>query len=538
MSDALQPLAPNEPQQFGYTARHIGIYARISRDPSGKAIGVLDQAKQCREKIAREFPGAAIITPACTCARCVRDGVPPDVYCDNDLGAGKEHIRRPHYDRLVDDIKNGIIDALVTVDTDRLYRNLWDLKDYIDACESRGVPTYTVKAGIIDLSTPSGRAFACMGAIMARYEWEQMVGRQRQAKRRDREAGKRTSTAPHFGYRRGEGATLIVAEDEADAIRQAYQDAIAGISLIEISRQWNEAGFRGRGGVLMRSNTVRSVLLRASNAGLVEYPALRPGKGQIVGKGQWPAIIDEDTYYRVRAILTDPKRKTSPGVKPANLLTGVLICGGCGGGGFVTHVTRNGRGRQYRCRTGLDDGKTLAERRSTVHVAREMGPLDEFVEAALIRKLGEPATLDELDRPPDVEMEKLRGRLGALEGRLAEFKRLATAGDITPGEYLEFRRDLWPKIEAAQKAVFDAEAPPGLTSGELDALRAGTHPGELWEAMTLERKRTLLKTLLRIRLLPAGHGGRRVKSATCFNPDAVEILWWDQWDADTPSLRA
>jgi site-specific DNA recombinase len=39
-------------------------------------------------------------------------------------------------------------------------------------CERRGVLTHTVQAGLLDLSTPSGRLVARQLGAVARYEWE------------------------------------------------------------------------------------------------------------------------------------------------------------------------------------------------------------------------------------------------------------------------------------------------------------------------------------------------------------------------------
>ena len=65
-----------------------------------------------------------------------------------------------------------------------------------------------------------------------------------------------------------------------------------------------------------------------------------------VAKGDWPAILDEATWRRVTAVLTDPARLGHRG-RPPRLLTGLLRCGLCG------HSMRSGSsagaGRRYVC---------------------------------------------------------------------------------------------------------------------------------------------------------------------------------------------
>lgn len=308
-------MPPQQPQLL-----RIAIYTRISKDDKSYAIGVTEQARLCRGLIAERFPEAVITGPACLCRRCVAIGTPADVYCDNDLSASGEK-ERPHYLRLVADINAGLIDAVVTVDTDRLHRSVRELVQdagYMEACKDHDIPTYTVKSGHLDLSTPSGRAFATVGATFARYEWEQMVERQKSAKRRNREAGLRTSGIAGFGYRLdldkrgdrnrqipGTSTGLVKEPREAAAIADGYRRVRAGCSLSELARRWNEAGFTTPPPYSkpFTVSAVRRILLRPANAALIGRPW--PDSDQIIGKGVWEPIVDEDLWHAVTAIIRD-----------------------------------------------------------------------------------------------------------------------------------------------------------------------------------------------------------------------------------------
>ena len=110
------------------------------------------------------------------------------------------------------------------------------------------------------------------------------------------------------------------------------------------------AGILGANGKPWSTTTLRSTLLRCSNAGL------RKHQGQIVGQGTWEALIDRDTYDRVVAILSDPTRRTSPassGIK--YLLSGIARCGLCGGPMRVLVVGKDGRTPRARPRSVGDD---------------------------------------------------------------------------------------------------------------------------------------------------------------------------------------
>src|SRR5256886_1967866 len=138
--------------------QRVFIYVRISRDRIGAGIGVERQERECRELAERL--GFIVI----------------EVFIDNDKSAynGKP---RPDYIRMMAALQAGQADAVIAWHTDRLHRSPTELNAYIEVCEPRDVPTYTVKTGKIDLSTPGGRMQARIYADIARYEVEHMVER-------------------------------------------------------------------------------------------------------------------------------------------------------------------------------------------------------------------------------------------------------------------------------------------------------------------------------------------------------------------------
>src|SRR5579884_2476096 len=132
---------------------NAGLYCRISADKEGAGLGVERQREDC-EALARK-----------------RGWTVAGVYVDNDISAysGK---RRPGYRRLLRDIQQGRINAIVAWHTDRLHRSLRELEEFIDVCEAGQVKVETVRAGELDYKTPSGRAMARILGTWARYESE------------------------------------------------------------------------------------------------------------------------------------------------------------------------------------------------------------------------------------------------------------------------------------------------------------------------------------------------------------------------------
>jgi DNA invertase Pin-like site-specific DNA recombinase len=96
--------------------KRAAVYCRISSDPTGIRAGVDRQETDCRELAAK------------------RGWEVSRVYVDNDISAysGKP---RPAYKDLLDDVKNGVVDALMVWHLDRLHRAPRELEEFFDVCD-------------------------------------------------------------------------------------------------------------------------------------------------------------------------------------------------------------------------------------------------------------------------------------------------------------------------------------------------------------------------------------------------------------------
>jgi hypothetical protein len=235
---------------------------------------------------------------------------------------------------------------------------------------------------------------------------------------------------------------------------------------------------------------VREVLLRAANAGLSTY------KGEIVGTGDWPAIVDPDTYAAVKAILTDASRRRGVGKPPTTLLAGVLKCGKCGGrmnGGF-RGVAEDGSLRlNYRCRA--------------CYLSRARRPLDELVSEAVIQHV--EASAGTLTRPRKAApraVAKAISEAGQLRGQIDGYQ--ARAAEFDPADLAGILRGLRARLAKAEaKIVKDAGKPASyalVSSGDVQAA---------WIAAGTEGQRTVIGE--QVEKIVIGAPGR---------PDA-EVFW-------------
>lgn len=285
----------------------VTIYVRLSLDQHGDQLGVQRQEDECRA-----FAAA-------------RGWTVREVIADNDISATSGKVR-PGFERLLASKP----DAILCWHTDRLVRKTEDLLRVI----ALGVNVHAIHAGHLDLSTPAGRATAKTVTAWAEYEGEQKALRQKASNLQAAKNGTphKTGLRP-FGYA---DDYVTVVEAEAEAIRKGAEMVLQGETLAAVARYWTDLGLlapRSSSGTAKGEakgwgvGGVKKVLISP------RYIAQATYHGEVVGEGQWPAILDEATHYALVSALTNPKRFTGgarTGSAPQTLLAGLATCERCG----------------------------------------------------------------------------------------------------------------------------------------------------------------------------------------------------------------
>ena len=102
------------------------------------------------------------------------------------------------------------------------------------------------------------------------------------------------------------------------------------------------------------------------------YIGKRVFRGEIVGDGIWPALVDEEVYWACVRLLDDPSRTTTRAGRAVHLLSYIVHCGVCGGPISLGKVNRHGwTGDVYSC---------LKKRCAAVKAEY----LDEYVQRAVV----------------------------------------------------------------------------------------------------------------------------------------------------------
>src|SRR5580700_1179097 len=209
------------------------IYARISSDQDGTALGVTRQLEDCRRR-AQEL-GWAI----------------GEEYVDNNVSAYGDR-RRPEYTRLLTDITEGLRDAVILYAPDRLSRKPAEIEHFLEVLAAAKIRHLQfVTTGDIDITNGDGLMVLRVLSAVAANESTTKSRRVRRKMDQRAELG-----LPHGGYRRPfgyEDDKVTVRLNEANVIREVVERFVAGESLRSLARWADGQDIRTVGGGPWRS---------------------------------------------------------------------------------------------------------------------------------------------------------------------------------------------------------------------------------------------------------------------------------------------
>jgi site-specific DNA recombinase len=252
---------------------------------------------------------------------------------------------------------------------------------------------------------------------------------------------------------------IVIDPAEQAVVREMATRYVAGESLARIAAALNESGSRTRRGRPWHQPTVRFMILRPLNTGMVVWGAKENSQAELPPlrlPDKLPRLLDEGLVARVQERQQRRSKRERPGRSLGSrfLLGGLLRCGLCGGAVV-------GTGRSYYTCMAYHQHRGCSARRSYPAAA-----LEEAVIAEL-DALTSPERVAALIPPPEpardyaAERTAIEEQLRALEARmrkslaayqqdLIDAAQLKMAADVERAE----REELQPQLGE----VLDAEA--------------------------------------------------------------------------------
>ncbi|MGW3442086.1 recombinase family protein [Streptomyces sp. NPDC001076] len=481
--------------------RCVVCYARISFDGRVKdAHGIEDQHRDMTEN-ARKLGWLIVYR-----------------YTDNDKSASKESVVRDDFEQLLTDLAAGTtpegypIHGVMAVNDDRLYRRPSDWERYLKAFTSHEERVYHDSNGSQDLYAEGFEIKGLVGVAMSLSETRKKQRRSRNSHRSRAIRGQSVAAWRPFGWD-DDKATLR--SDEAEAIRKAVHDVIAGASVSEIVRRWNDAGFITSRGNPFQHQTVKQILTNPRLCGYREIKGelVRDGDDQPI-VGDWQSIITPKEWFAISGKFREHEGAGIPRGKVVHkyLLTGILRCGNIQEDGTTCNGKMVGMRAMerlkydyvYTCRKVLGGCNSNVKRGDKT---------DELIEKLVVAKLEQDAATYALGVS---DWDKADALERAIKSRNELERRWHDDEDTDIDDEMFFRN--LPVLERRIKELRAEHAKHEALKAKAEAAQEDI--AKSWETKTLAQKREAIKNVLAaVIATPTGKGRKQ------FDPNLLKPVW-------------
>lgn len=420
---------------------------------------------------------------------------------DNDISASDYTVKpRPAYERLLEDIKDGNVDAVLVYNLDRLTRRPVEFEQFHQTCQAAGVTNVRFVTGDMDLGTDDG---LFVGRLQAALAAKESAVKSRRVKRKlDQVAAE---GRPHGGSNRPfgfEDDKITHKPDEVALIRKLLDRFLAGESTRSLTTWMNEQGIPTVRGGPWRTTTLTALLRSPRLAGLREHR-----DGTIVGKAVWDPIISPQERDKLLALM-QAKKQSGRRAPRRYLLSGLLRCGKCDSRLYSSPRETT---RRYVCISGPDHGGCGC---LTVVAV----PLEELVADAVLLRLDTPELASALSgaKRSDSDNAALMEIVDNDREQLDELAALYANNVILIQEWMTARRVIEDRVIANERRIRAATKTTQLNAviGQGRSLRTQ------WAGLNLGRQRAIVDAIL-------DHGviGPGVSGARTLDPDRVRLFW-------------
>ena len=322
----------------------VAAYARVSSDSSDQLNSFMAQTKYYTNLITSHD-----------------NWMMTDIYADAGI-TGTSAEKRPEFQRMLSDCRNGRIDRILVKSISRFARNAKDCLEIIRALKAIGVSVHFEEQNI-DTGKMSGELLTAMFAAISQKESESISGNMRWSYKQRMESGKFITCKAPFGYRLN-GRMLEIYEPEAQIVHMIFDMYLSGYNCDEIADRMTELCIATRDGntrwwpgaityILRNERYVGdSLLQKRYTTDVIPYKKKRNygEKSKYYLSCSHPAIVDRETFQAANNLL-DARAKILR-TKSENVLGKTIVCGKCGA--LFKH-TRCNENEYWVCRNHFKD---------------------------------------------------------------------------------------------------------------------------------------------------------------------------------------
>ena len=428
------------------------------------------------------------------------------LYSDVASGATK---RRPDFQRLLRDVREGAVDVVVAWSSDRLTRSIFSTSALMEALDGTDARVECAREAV-DLNT------LALHAAVGQIELNRIRERTTMGKRGAAKAGRLPHGRGVYGYRVGSDGKPEADPDEGTVVQRIFEEYAGGRSTEEIATGLDADGILPRRGgrwnpAYLGMRLRDPVYVGQGYYGKQRYQRTETGvRVKKYDREQWieiphPPLVDEALFATVAQRRKSRRSRDYPKAPTRQfLLQGLLRCAACDKG-FVCRSHTKYSGRYYEC-FGTFRLKTGCRKNPQIINAKL---LEEVVWSTVVEWVTRPDLLEEAvrsqvtalrERGAYADLEEMRRSLEALTAEEDRVIALCSRGKITEAQLERQLRRFTERREHYQERITVLEAEAREADRQLarveDFRRGCEEIAARIDDLTFEERRQVVKAVV------------------------------------------
>ncbi len=416
--------------------KRIGIYLRVSTEEQAR---IQDGSLVSQRQRLIEYVDGQN-------RRDANWGVIVDFYCDD---RSAKDMNRPEFQRLLQDVKLGRINLILSTELSRLSRSLKDFCEVWDLFKKHDTGFVTLREQF-DTTTAAGEMMVFNLMNFAQYERKQTAERisANWAARAKRGLWNGGSIPLGFDRNPKSPGELLPNEMEAKTVTEIFKTFLEVGSVRETCREMSRRGvfskrYTNKHGIEKGGGhfTVPSLFRILTNSAYIGLREINKSKNEVeVVQASWLALVDEKLFEKVQKKLASNKNKYKPDEwkKYPYPLTERLVCGECGKklGGKSAHgknrkhhyyahprqLHSDGVSQHKRCRVETVRAERMEDilLKAIKNLLQTPGLIEKWLEVYATSNNSEIPALEGKTRTIEGEIEQKQQRVKSLVQRIAD----------------------------------------------------------------------------------------------------------------------
>lgn len=308
---------------------NAAIYARYSSDNQSEE-SIQAQLRACREYAERNH------------INIVHE------YIDRAQSARSD--KRTSFQQMIKDSEKSGFEVLIVHKLDRFSRDRYDHAIYRKKLRDNGVNIVSVLENLDD--SPESVVLESVLEGFSEYYSKNLARETRKGLKEVALKAQFTGGSPPLGYDLDADKNYIINEKEANAVREIFQSVIDGVGYTTLMESLNRQGLKTKFGRPFGKTSFHDILKNKKYIGTYIYYPVGTAKEKksepIIVEGIIPPIIDNKTFWEVQEIMQSRKQTGRNKAIEPFLLSGILVCGECGGA-MTGHRQHSGKYNYYEC---------------------------------------------------------------------------------------------------------------------------------------------------------------------------------------------